>query len=89
MRAEGEIAAKGLLAAVGEAYRRWNVGGSDLGERLREKNEIVGLEEAVDHGGPDGNAVAEEGVAVFAEGRSVEELVLSAGGTEGSVELLG
>ena len=89
MRAEGEIAAKGLLAAVGEACRRWNVGGSDLGKRLREKYKVVCFEEVVDHGRPDGNAMAEEGMAVFAEGWSAEELVLSAGGTEGSVELLG
>src|ERR1700760_1871908 len=89
MRAEDKIAAKSLLATVGEAWRRRNIGGSDLGERLREENKIVSFEEVVDHGGPDGNAVAEEGVTVFSEGWSVKELILSAGGAKGGVELLG
>ena len=89
MWAEGEIDAKCLLASVGEACGWWDVGWIDLGKRLREKNKIMGLEEVVDHGGPDGNAMAEEGVTVFAEGWSMKELVLSTGGTEGSVELLG
>ena len=35
LRAEGEIVAKGLLAAVGEFRRRWDVGWSDLGEGAR------------------------------------------------------
>ena len=39
--AEGEVVAKGLLAAVGETWRRWDVGWSDFGKRLREEYEVV------------------------------------------------
>lgn len=86
--AEGEVVSKGLLAVVGETWGRRDVGWGDLGERLREDNEIVGLKEVVDHGTPNGDATGEESVAVFAERWGVDELVLAASGAEGGVELL-
>jgi hypothetical protein len=86
--AQGEVVAKALLAVIGETWWRWDVGWSDLGEGLRKEYEIVGSKEVVDDRAPYGDAAVEESVAVFSEGRSVNELVLAAGGAEGGVELL-
>ena len=88
LRAEGEIVAKGLLAAAGELRRRWDVGWSDFGEGLRQEHEVVSFEEVVDHGAPNGDAAVEQSVAVFGERWDVNELVLASSGAESGVELL-
>ena len=65
---EEEVVLPGALAGLVEAGRRGDVGRLDRGKRLRERVELMGVEEGV-HGVGPGADVAEEGVAVVADGR--------------------
>ncbi len=87
MRPEEEVRLEGMLAVFAEAGRRRDIGRLDFGKRLGQWVELMRGEEGVDGVGPGAN-VAEEGVAVVADGRGEDKLVVAALGAEGGVEFL-
>src|ERR1700734_2031655 len=74
---EEEVVVPGVLAVFGEGGRRWDVGRLNIRKRPGERVKPVRGEERVNRFRPS-VCVAEEGVAVVADGRGENELVVAA-----------